>query len=206
MAEEEVLRSYLQKHNKRRILDRDVNSSQGATPTELVLEACRRNNTDLLHEVLSSLHSKHSSKTAPKEIASLLNNARDGIGNGVLHIAAQHGHYEVLDILLDQEGLEIEPLDRLEKDTPLHKAVRYVNSLEGKEQWSEALPVVEILLDAGADPRVRNKAGLKPGELADPRNEGLRNLLRKAEYAMQVGDDVVQDEEDDDGDSASDDE
>jgi uncharacterized protein len=40
----------------------------------------------------------------------------------------------------------------MERDTPLHKAVRFVNSLE-KEEWDEAQAVVEILLDAGCDPR-----------------------------------------------------
>jgi len=32
--------------------------------------------------------------------------------------------------------------------------------------------------------------------LADPRNEGLRQLLRKAEYSLQAGNDVVADDDD----------
>ncbi len=32
---------------------------------------------------------------------------------------------ECLDILLDQEGVEVDPINRLEKETPLHLAVRY---------------------------------------------------------------------------------
>ena len=59
---------------------------------------------------------------------------------------------EVLDILLDQEGLEVDPVDRLERDIPLHKAVRFVNGL-AKEEWGAGAGVVELLLDAGADPR-----------------------------------------------------
>jgi hypothetical protein len=105
---------------------------------------------------------------------------------------------EVLDLLLDQEGLEIDELDRMEKDTPLHKAVRYSNSLE-KNDWEHGLSIVDILLDAGCDPRIRNNAKLKPVDLADPRNEALRALLRKGEYGMQVGDDVVADDDDDAG-------
>ncbi|KAJ9637192.1 hypothetical protein H2199_007478 [Coniosporium tulheliwenetii] len=127
---------------------------------ELILEACRRNNTDLLTEVLTTL--SKSSKNPTALIASTLNTARDGIGNGVLHLAASTGSYDVLDLLLDQEGLEIDELDRLERDTPLHKAVRFVNGLD-KEEWGEGHAVVEILLDAGCDPRIRNKAKLKPG-------------------------------------------
>jgi hypothetical protein len=59
---------------------------------------------------------------------------------------------DVLDLLLDQEGLEVDPIDRLEADTPLHKAVRFVNGL-AKSEWEIGASLVELLLDAGADPR-----------------------------------------------------
>ena len=59
---------------------------------------------------------------------------------------------EVLDLLLDQEGLEVDPIDRLEADTPLHKAVRFVNGLS-RTDWEAGSSLVELLLDAGADPR-----------------------------------------------------
>lgn len=97
---------------------------------------------------------------------------------------------EILDLLLDQEGLEIDELDRLEKDTPLHKAIRYVNTLD-KSDWDHGHGIVDILLDAGCDPRIRNGAKLKAVELADPRNEDLRSMLRKAEFNVMAGNDVV---------------
>lgn len=109
---------------------------------------------------------------------------------------------EILDILLDQAGLEIELTDRMEHDTPLHKAVRYANSLPQPE-WPAATPVVDILLDAGCDPRVRNKAKLKPVELVDPRNKELRELLRRGEVEVMMagaGGDVVAE---DDGEAGS---
>lgn len=59
---------------------------------------------------------------------------------------------EVLDSLLDQEGLEVDPVDRLEGDIPLHKAVRFANGLS-EGQWGAGVELVELLLDAGADPR-----------------------------------------------------
>lgn len=59
---------------------------------------------------------------------------------------------EVVDMLLDQEGLEVDPLDRLEGDTPLHKAVRFINGLP-KPDWADGKAMAELLLDAGADPR-----------------------------------------------------
>ncbi|KAH7135656.1 ankyrin repeat protein-like protein [Dendryphion nanum] len=179
---------------------------EGASPRELILEACRRNNTTLLEETLENVGSQasKSGKKPVEHVAETLNKAADGLGNGVLHIAATYGSYDVLDVLLDQEGLEIDEIDRLEKDTPLHKAVRYVNSLD-KADWSSAgHPIVDILLDAGCDPRIRNKAKLKPVELVDPRNTELRSLLQKGEYAMQAGGDVVQDDDDGPTGSASD--
>jgi hypothetical protein len=108
---------------------------------------------------------------------------------------------EVLDVLLDQEGLEIDEPDRMEQDTALHKAVRYTNTLDQKE-WEAGHQIVDILIDAGCDPRIRNKAKLKPMELIDPRNKALRSVFQKAEYSMAVGDDVVQ-EDDDEGGSGS---
>ena len=57
---------------------------QGASPRELLLEACRRNNTDLLNEVISSQPSK-------EKTADLLNDARDGVGNYCLHVAVSFG-------------------------------------------------------------------------------------------------------------------
>lgn len=51
--------------------------------------------------------------------------------------------------------------------------------------------------------RIRNKANLKPLDLVDPRNKELRSSLQKAEYSMQMGDDVVQDDDDGPGGSGS---
>ncbi|KAH0542880.1 hypothetical protein FGG08_002740 [Glutinoglossum americanum] len=175
----------------------------GASPGEQVLEACRRNNTELLQEVIDGFSDKTSGKSSKKysyeeQVADLLNNAVDGIGNNCLHLAAAYGSYEVMDMLLDQEGLEVDPLDRMEKDTPLHKAVRFVNGLP-KAQWENGKLFVELLLDAGADPRVRNKAKLKPVELVDPRNSELRKALQKGEYSMTVGASELANNDDDDG-------
>ena len=45
----------------------------------------------------------------------------------------------------------------------------------------------------GSD-RIRNKAKLRPVDLVDPANDGLRMALRKAEYAIMAGDDIVDDD------------
>lgn len=120
----------------------------GATPREQLVEACRRNNTALLSELLAAppLSSK------PKAIAEFLNTTTDALGSSALHIAAQYGSYDVLDLLLDQEDVEIDLPERRDGDTALHKAVRYANSLD-KAEWDFGRDIVDILLDAGCDPR-----------------------------------------------------
>nr|POF17365.1 ankyrin repeat-containing protein [Quercus suber] len=164
----------------------------GASPRELLMEACRRNNTSLLSSLLSS---PPFSSSAPA-IARFLNTTSDALGNSALHVAAQYGAYEVLDMMLDQEGVEIDGKERRDGDTCLHKAVRFANEV-GEPRWPEALAVVDILVDAGCDPRIRNKAKLRPADLVDPRNQELRGMLRKAEATMELGgDDVVEEEAD----------
>ena len=51
--------------------------------------------------------------------------------------------------------------------------------------------------------RLRNKAKLKPMELVDPRNTELRSILQKAEFAMAAGDDIVVNDDEDEGPTGS---
>jgi hypothetical protein len=104
------------------------------------------------------------------------------MGNHLYHEAALRGNYEVIDALLDQPGFECDPINRTEGDTPLHSVVRWINSEpEAQREFGDAL--VEMMLEAGSSTRVRNKGGLTPLQLVDPRNEGLREVLRRHEYA-----------------------
>lgn len=58
-------------------------SEEGASATEQLIEAGRRNNVELLESLLQN-------KSAD-QIASLINESRDPLGNTVLHVAAQNG-------------------------------------------------------------------------------------------------------------------
>jgi uncharacterized protein len=98
---------------------------------------------DLLLESLSQCSS-------PAAITDFLNLSRDPLGNTALHVAARRGALETLDVILDQEGVEVEPRSRREGDTPLHSAAR-LGSNDGEE--AVAVEVAEMLLEAGADPR-----------------------------------------------------
>lgn len=59
---------------------------QGASPKEQILEACRRDNVELFHEVEEGLKDK-----SKEQIAEFFNNATDTMGNHLLHVCANYG-------------------------------------------------------------------------------------------------------------------
>jgi uncharacterized protein len=59
----------------------------GASPKEQILEACRRDNTDLFNEVLEAV-SKGKSK---EQVAEFFNSVTDTMGNYLLHVCANYG-------------------------------------------------------------------------------------------------------------------
>ncbi|CCC07702.1 hypothetical protein SMACR_01268 [Sordaria macrospora] len=155
---------------------------EGASVGEQLIEACRRNNTDLLSEILSD--------KSDEEISSLLNDTTTVMGNHLYHEAALRGNYEIIDMLLDQPGFECDPVNRIEGDTPLHSAIRWINSEpEAQREFGNAL--VDMMLEAGSNPRVKNKGGLTALQLVDPRNKELRELIQKHEYALLNAGDFV---------------
>ncbi|RYP26398.1 hypothetical protein DL767_008060 [Monosporascus sp. MG133] len=165
----------------------DDHEHEGASVKEQLIEACRRNNVDLLSEIISNCKSDD-------EISDLLNNTTTVMGNHLYHEAAAQGNYEVIDMLLDQPNFECDPINRAEGDTPLHSAIRWINS-EPPAQREFGNALVEMMLEAGSSTRVRNKAKLTPYQLVDPRNTGLRELIQKHEYAaLNAGDFVDVDE------------
>lgn len=60
--------------------------------------------------------------------------------------------------------------------------MRWINSEpEAQREFGNAL--VDMMLEAGSNPRAKNKARLTAYQLVDPRNTGLRELIQKHEYA-----------------------
>jgi len=150
----------------------------GASPKEQILEACRRDNVELFHEVVSDMKTK-----TKEQIAEFFNTTTDTMGNHLLHVCASYGAYDVMDELLNIEFLECDPLNRREGETPIHCAVKYAN--EREVELGEAM--AKMLIDAGGDPRVKDKHGRKPAELCNPRTEELRGILIKEEYVLNEG-------------------
>jgi hypothetical protein len=83
----------------------------------------------------------------------------------------------------------------------LHSAIRYINSQTPSFPPPPAVSefahdLISMMIEAGSDPRIRNKANLTPLQLVDPRNAELRGQLQDALDVMQSqGDYVVDDEE-----------
>jgi hypothetical protein len=103
-------------------------------------------------------------------------------------------------MLLDQEGFECDPINRIEGDTPLHSAVRYVNTLTESQPLTDeisefAKELIGMMVEAGSDPRIRNKANLTAYQLTDPRNEKLKQQLQDAVDIMQNQGDFIDAEE-----------
>ncbi|KAF4595239.1 ankyrin repeat protein [Ophiocordyceps camponoti-floridani] len=135
---------------------------EGASAKEILIEACRRNNTDLLSETLANL---------PDEtISSLLNDTTTVTGNHLYHEAASQGNYEIIDLLLDQPNFECDPPP-------------------AQRPFGRAL--IEMMLEAGSNPRLRNKGGLTPLQLIDPANADLRDLVSQHDFIAQNAGDFV---------------
>lgn len=89
---------------------------------------------------------------------------------------------DTMDSLFDIQFFECDPLTRLDKDTPLHVAVRYANDKDSEL----GLEMIKMMCDAGCDPRVRNKHGQKPAELVY-NNQEIKSTLQQAEYILAEG-------------------
>ncbi|OJK02888.1 ankyrin repeat-containing protein ANK1 [Aspergillus brunneoviolaceus CBS 621.78] len=152
-------------------------ADEGASPRELVVEACRRDQPHLIEQVLEGMTDKSN-----EEVAEFFNGVTDSMGNHALHICASYGSYDTMDTLFDIQYFECDPLTRLDKDTPLHVAVRYANEKDAEL----GLEMVRMMCDAGCDPRVRNKHGQKPTELVY-NNPEIKSVLQQAEYVMAEG-------------------
>ncbi|SCV04716.1 LAME_0H20670g1_1 [Lachancea meyersii CBS 8951] len=148
--------------------------TEGASFQEQLLDASRRNNVDLLDTVFRELGSDE------KRIAELINSSCDPMGNTSLHLCCQYGSWDVLDQILDQEGgIEIDPRNKVDGDTPLHSAVRY--ALTEPEHGTF---IAQNLVQVGADSRILNKSGQKPLDLVHGQElENLIDLLQGAELA-----------------------
>jgi ankyrin repeat protein len=104
-----------------------------------------------------------------------------------------------MDALFDIQYFECDPLTRLDQDTPLHVAVRFSN----EKDPNLGLEMIEMMCEAGCDPRVRNKHGQKPVDLVYGDHKDIKSALQKAEYILNENIQVNDEEAEGDAGSAS---
>lgn len=73
-----------------------------------------------------------------------------------------------------------------------------------REEPEHGAFLVEMMIEAGADPRIKNKQGLKPIDLADTSNQDLYDTLKGAELALLYKPDVNEADEGIDGTAGND--
>ncbi|ORX36233.1 ankyrin repeat-containing domain protein [Kockovaella imperatae] len=159
----------------------------GASARERLLAGAKHDNEELVEEALNEL----------EDI-----NHVDGLGNTALHYAIIHASTSTLEPILCHDSCDVDIRNRQNGDTPLHIAVR--------QRWEDSeglrLYLVQSLLEAGADTKIRNRYNEKPVDLlprpdssADPNSddEQVRAALRKAEAEAMVADrgDIVQEDD-----------
>ncbi|KAG0174371.1 hypothetical protein DFQ28_006647 [Apophysomyces sp. BC1034] len=155
---------------------------------ERMLAACRNDQEDELNDILTE---------GDYDLS-----FTDSIGNTAAHIAAKTGSLGCLELLVNLDDIDLDVVNRLEGDTPLHSAVQYQD-----QDLDMAVAMVELLLAAEADPRIRNRQKCTPIMLVNPDNTALKTLLTDAAVAYELGDDDLADDDDygsDDDDQPSD--
>ncbi|KAH8099456.1 ankyrin repeat-containing domain protein [Cristinia sonorae] len=159
-----------------------ADETKGASNNQRLLAAAKEDNLELIQEVF--------------EAGDFDINFQDGLGNTALHYAASLGCPEVLEEILSYDGCDVDPINRIEKATPLHLALR----LEDPEMRKY---IVESLLEAGADVKIKDKNGDTALDVVPSSDTELRAAIRKAQASASVSNDDFADDDDDEPGSGS---
>ncbi|EPS97800.1 hypothetical protein FOMPIDRAFT_90130 [Fomitopsis schrenkii] len=170
--------------------------ADGASNNERLLAAARADNEELLLEVFEEGkfdinfqdgEHRYIPLPLPLRIAQLMGPPP------ALHYAASHGNLTVLEHILSHEECDVDPVNRLEKATPLHLALR----IQDKETRTSA---VESLLEAGADTTIKDKHGETAFDLLRDDDTEIRQLVRKARAQNSISHaDIANDDDDEPG-------
>ncbi|KAH9486069.1 Ankyrin repeat-containing protein [Psilocybe cubensis] len=154
-----------------------ADENKGASNNERLLAAARDDNEDLLLEIF--------------EQGDFDINCQDGV---------MHGSTDVLEHILSHEDCDVDPINRLDKATPLHLAVQI-------QHTDLRLHIFDSLLEAGADTSIKDKNGETVIDLLPADDTKLRALIRKHQAQATISrDDVASDGEDEGGSGSGSDE
>jgi ankyrin repeat protein len=101
-------------------------------------------------------------------------NATDKNGVTALHHAVRFRNPLAVRILIEH-GANVNQACRKSGSTPLHRAVLSTGAPGTAGKSKEAIEIVRLLIEAGADPSIPNKSGRKPGDY--PKDETIRSML-----------------------------
>ncbi|TLD21870.1 hypothetical protein PspLS_08181 [Pyricularia sp. CBS 133598] len=156
----------------------DGEEHEGASVQERLIHACRTNDVGMLEQIVEEIGDE-------EKVAKILNETKTVMGNHLLHEAALKGNYDAIDFLFSQDGLECDPINRIEGDTPVHSAIRWTSQQTDAEDRQLGAALVEMMLSDGASTRIRNKQRRTPlqlVEVVDKGNEALKDIIRRQEY------------------------
>ncbi|KAJ2768917.1 hypothetical protein IWQ57_003330 [Coemansia nantahalensis] len=105
-------------------------------------------------------------------------NRTNALGYTALHYAAKTGSVDCVRLLVKVRAIKLDVQDSMAKNTPLHMA------LIDQGDPKTTLDIVTLLARAGADPRVANKIGQRPADLADKDDEEIQEVLQRAVLAI----------------------
>jgi ankyrin repeat protein len=86
-------------------------------------------------------------------------NIRNYLGEGPLHVASKMGHYQTTRILLEADLAWVN-VKKPDGDTALHMVLSKFT-----ENPQKRIPLIKLLLENGASPHLKNKAGKSPWSL-----------------------------------------
>lgn len=102
--------------------------------------------------------------------------AADKNGVTALHHAVRFRNVVAVRTLIEH-GANVNQACRKSGSTPLHRAVTSTGAPGTAGKHAEVLDIIRLLMEAGADPTVTNKAGRTPADYA--KDEELSSLLTR---------------------------
>ncbi|PPR02352.1 hypothetical protein CVT24_011696 [Panaeolus cyanescens] len=168
--------------------------SKGASDNEVLIAAARTDNEELIAEVFErgqyDINCTDPFETLPYTTRTHLFFYFFPL---ILSSSVAHGSTDVLELILSDDNCDVDPINHLDKATPLHLAAKI-------EHAALRFHICESLLDAGADISIKDKHGVLAVDYVPAEDTKLRDLFRKSQAQANIGlDDVANDDDDDDG-------
>ncbi len=107
--------------------------------------------------------------------------AADKNGVTALHHAVRFRSPSAVQTLIER-GANVNQACKRSGSTPLHRAVTTTGAPGTAGKQSEAIEIIRLLIAAGADPSIANKAGRKPVDYV--KDEAIKTLLKPRQSRM----------------------